>query len=56
MKAKKRGGGGGVEEKKKKKKKKRSLPKVWILLDFSTVLSMETKSFCMVCIDGYGLV
>ena len=29
---------------------------VWTLLDFSMVLSMETKSLCMVCMDGYGLV
>ena len=29
---------------------------VWTLLDFSMVLSMKTKSFCMVCMDGYGLV
>ena len=29
---------------------------VWTLLDFSMVLSMETKSFFMVCKDGYGLV
>ena len=29
---------------------------VWTLLDFSMVLSMETKSLCMGCMDGYGLV
>ena len=29
---------------------------VWILLEFSMVLSMKIKNLCMVCMDGYGLV
>ena len=29
---------------------------VWTLLDFSIVLSRETKSFCRVGKEGYGLV
>ena len=51
MKAKKRGEGEEEEEKFAK-----GMDFVWTLLDFSMVLSMETKSLCMVCMDGYGLV
>ena len=52
MKAKKKGEGEEEEEEKFAK----GMDFVWTLLDFSMVLSMETKSLCMVCMDGYGLV
>ena len=50
VKAKKRG------EEEEEEKFAKGMDFVWTLLDFSMVLSMETKSLCMVCMDGYGLV